>query len=364
MRALVAVLPGDGIGPEVCEQATRVLDKIAALGGHEFELHHALIGGQAINMAGSPLPPETVELCRTVDAVLLGAVGDPRFDGGTVRPEQGLLELRTELELHVNVRPVKPHPQLIDSSPLKARVMSGVDMVIVRELTGGLYYGDRGRDGDRAFDTCVYTREEIERVTRVAAEMARARSGLLTSVDKANVLATSRLWRETVTVLVAAEYPDITLEHRLVDSAAMHLITHPSDLDVVVTENMFGDILSDEASVLAGSLGMLPSASLGPRGMGLYEPVHGSAPDIAGKGVANPYGAILSVAMLLRHSLGLPDEAEAVEAAVAGAIEGGVMTADLGGSSAADTWQAGSAVVERLSHASSDSLRRDGARQT
>lgn len=348
MRALIAVLPGDGIGPEVCEQATRVLDKVAALGGHQFELHNALVGGQAIDMTGSPLPAETVELCRTADAVLLGAVGDPRFDGQAVRPEAGLLELRSELGLYANVRPVKPHPQLVDASPLKPRVMQGVDMIIVRELTGGLYYGERGREGDRAFDTCVYSREEIERVTRVAADMARARSGLLTSVDKANVLETSRLWRETVSALIAEEYPDLTLEHRLVDSAAMHLITHPSDLDVVVTENMFGDILSDEASVLAGSLGMLPSASLGPRQRGLYEPVHGSAPDIAGQGVANPFGAILSVAMLLRHSLGLADQATAVEEAVERALDDGVMTADLAGDSAVDTWSAGSAVVERL----------------
>jgi len=349
MHALIAVLPGDGIGPEVCEQATRVLDKIGALGGHQFEFHHALVGGQAIDMTGSPLPAETVELCRTADAVLLGAVGDPRFDGSPVRPEDGLLGLRRELELYVNLRPVKPHPQLIHASPLKRRVLSGVDMVIVRELTGGLYYGDRGREGDRAFDTCVYTRAEIERVTRVAADIASDRSGLLTSVDKANVLETSRLWRETVSELVAVEYPKLTLEHRLVDSAAMHLITHPSDLDVVLTENMFGDILSDEASVLAGSLGMLPSASLGPRRRGLYEPVHGSAPDIAGQGSANPFGAILSVAMLLRHSLGMAAEATAVENAVESALDAGVKTADLLGEEAADTWQAGTAVVERVS---------------
>ncbi len=361
MHALVAVLPGDGIGPEVCEQATRVLDKVATLGGHKFELHYGLVGAHAIHMKGSPLPDDTLELCHTADAVLLGAVGDPRFDGSEVRPEAGLLRLRRELDLYVNLRPVRPYPQLVEASPLRARTLLGVDLVIVRELTGGLYYGDRGRDGERAFDTCVYSRAEIERVTRVAAELARTRSGLLTSVDKANVLETSRLWRETVSALIANEYADVTLEHRLVDSAAMHLITHPSNLDVVLTENMFGDILSDEASVLAGSLGMLPSASLGTRRCGLYEPVHGSAPDIAGAGRANPLGAILSAAMLLRHSLGLEVEAAAIEAAVARAIEDGITTADLHGPTNADTEQAGSAVIERLQSARAESHRQHGA---
>jgi 3-isopropylmalate dehydrogenase len=348
MIAMIAVLPGDGIGPEVCEQATRILDKVGASAGHKFELHYGLLGGQAIDQTGAPLPGETLELCRTADAVLVGAVGAPRFDGAAVRPEAGLLELRSALELSANLRPIKAHPQLVEASPLKADVLRDVDFVIVRELTGGLYYGDRGREDDRAFDTCVYTRAEIERVVRVAADIARSRKGALTSIDKANVLETSRLWRETVTHVIEQDYPDVTLEHRLVDAAAMHLVTQPSSLDVVVTENMFGDILSDEASVLAGSLGMLPSASLGPRRGGLYEPVHGSAPDIAGLGVANPMGAILSVAMLLRHSLGLEDEAAAVEQAVSDTLDCGIATADVGVDSPADTWEVGTAVLDRL----------------
>ena len=347
MSALIALLGGDGVGPEVCEQAVRVFEKLGELYGHTFEIRHAAIGGAAIDSADDPLPAATVELCRDADAVLLGAVGHPRFDGHALRPEAGLLRLRSELELFANIRPIRTHEPLTDASPLRAKHLEGVDLVVVRELTGGLYYGERGRDADRAFDTCVYTRNEIARVVRIACEMAGGRRQLVTSVDKANVLDTSRLWRETASAIASDEYPGITLEHGLVDSMAMHLVTRAADFDVIVTENMFGDILSDEAAVLTGSLGMLPSASLGIGQRGLYEPVHGSAPDIAGQGVANPYAAILSVAMLLRHSLALQAEASAVEAAVEAAVGDGFLTRDLGG--VTDTATAGSAVLERLS---------------
>ena len=346
MIARIALLGGDGVGPEVCEQALRVLEKLGELYGHTFEVQRAAIGGAAIDSAGDPLPATTIEVCRNADAVLLGAVGHPRFDGQAARPEAGLLRLRSELELFANIRPVRTYEPLTDASPLRPEYIDGVDLVIVRELTGGLYYGERGRDTDRAFDTCVYTRSEIARVVRIACEMAGGRRQLVTSIDKANVLDTSRLWRETASTIASDEYPAITLEHGLVDSMAMHLVTRPADFDVIVTENMFGDILSDEAAVLTGSLGMLPSASLGIGQRGLYEPVHGSAPDIAGQGVANPYAAILSAAMLLRHSLGLQAEAAAVEAAVDAAVRDGFLTRDLDGTT--DTASAGFAVVERL----------------
>ncbi len=352
MSALIAVLDGDGVGPEVCEQALRVLEKLGELFDHTFELRHAAIGGEAIDSTGDPLPAATVELCREADAALLGAVGHPRFDDQPLRPEGGLLRLRSELALFANIRPIRTHASLADASPLRPEYLQGVDLVIVRELTGGLYYGERGREADRAFDTCVYTRAEIARVVRIACEMAGGRRQLVTSVDKANVLDTSRLWRETASTIASEEFPQITLEHGLVDSMAMHLVARPAEFDVIVTENMFGDILSDEAAVLTGSLGMLPSASLGIGQWGLYEPVHGSAPDIAGQGVANPYAAILSVAMLLRHSLGLEAEATVVETAVEAAVSDGFLTRDLRPDNAVDTVTAGSAVMERLEAAS------------
>ncbi len=351
MNALIAVLDGDGVGPEVCGQALRVLEKLGRLYDHTFELRHAAIGGEAIDAVGDPLPEDTVELCREADAALLGAVGHPRFDGQLPRPEAGLLKLRSELALFANIRPIRTYAALADASPLRPEYLEGVDLVIVRELTGGLYYGERGREADRAFDTCVYTRAEIARVVRIACEMAGGRRRLVTSVDKANVLDTSRLWRETASTIASKEFPQITLEHGLVDSMAMHLIARPAQFDVIVTENMFGDILSDEAAVLAGSLGMLPSASLGAGRWGLYEPVHGSAPDLTGQGVANPYAAILSLAMLLRHSLGLETEATAVETAVEAAVSDGFLTRDLHPANAVDTATAGSAVLERLSAA-------------
>ncbi|MFN3373346.1 MAG: 3-isopropylmalate dehydrogenase, partial [Chloroflexus sp.] len=282
-----------------------------------------------------PLPAETVALCREADAVLLGAVGGPKWDDpqAKVRPEQGLLGIRKALGLFANLRPVQVHPHLIDASPLRPERLQGVDLIVVRELTGGIYFGEkrreRGPDGEWASDLCIYTEEEIVRVVRVAAQLARRRRGKLTLVDKANVLETSRLWRSVTSRLVHDEFPDLQFETMLVDACAMHLIRRPADFDVIVTENMFGDILTDEAAMLAGSMGMLPSASLGSGQMGLYEPIHGSAPDIAGQGKANPLATILSVAMLLRHSLDLAAEAECVEAAVATVIERGIVTADI-----------------------------------
>ncbi len=330
MKALIAVLPGDGIGPEVVAQGVRVLNAVASRFAHELTCREARIGGGAIDADGDPLPAATLELCRKADAVLLGAVGGPKWDPpAPLRPEQGLLRLRKELGLFANLRPVLPHPAAAESSPLRPELLHGVDLVVVRELTGGIYFGEKRRENDRAFDACVYTVAEVERVVRVAARLARSRRKKLTSVDKANVLETSRLWRETTERVVKAEFPDVQLKHMLVDACAMHLIRQPAEFDVIVTENMFGDILTDEASVLAGSIGLLPSASLGDGRLGLYEPIHGSAPDIAGKGLANPLGTLSSVAMLLRLSLGLEEEARAVEAAVAATLEGGVLTADL-----------------------------------
>ncbi len=341
MRAAVTLLPGDGIGPEVVAEGARVLRAVAECGGHRFELREEPVGGCAIDATGDPLPEPTLRACRGSDAVLLGAVGGPRWDdpGATVRPEQGLLRLRRELGVFANVRPVRCGPVSHEISPLRPERLTGVDLVIVRELTGGIYFGEKRREaaagGERATDLCEYTTAEIERVVRVAAALATRRRGRLTSVDKANVLETSRLWREVATRVVRDEFPHLRLEHMLVDACAMHLLRAPAEFDVVVTENMFGDILSDEASMLAGSLGLLPSASLGGRGagaagdVGLYEPIHGSAPDIAGEGIANPLGTILSVAMLLRHSLGLTGAAAAVEAAVEEVLAAGARTRDL-----------------------------------
>jgi 3-isopropylmalate dehydrogenase len=374
MRAKIALLPGDGIGPEVVAEGVRVLRAVAERWNHEIINEEALIGGAAIDATGLPLPPETVALCSGADAVLLGAVGGPQWDNpdATVRPEQGLLGIRKELGLFANLRPVVPHPRLVEASPLKADRLVGVDLLVVRELTGGLYFGEHGRaplpppqTGERAFDTCVYTTAEIERIVRMAGTLARGRRLKVTSVDKANVITTSRLWRSVATRVMHEEFPDVALNHMLVDACAMHLIRRPSDFDVIVTENMFGDILTDEASMLAGSMGLLPSASLGAAGrrqatptgpaagadttLGLYEPIHGSAPDIAGRGIANPIGTILSAALLLRYSLGLEREARAVEQAVWRTIDAGVLSADLAplpaGARSASTREIGDAVV-------------------
>ena len=331
MEALITLLPGDGIGPEVTAGARAVLEKIARDFGHRFEFREELIGGAAIDATGAPLPPSTVEHCEASDAVLLGAVGGPQWSdpNAAVRPEQGLLALRATLGVYANIRPVKIYAELAGASPLKPEKLEGVDMLVIRELTGGIYFGNKTRDATSASDLCEYTVAEIERIVRVAARLAGARRGKLCSVDKANVLETSRLWRDVTNRVMADEFPQVDVETLLVDAAAMHLLSRPADFDVIVTENMFGDILTDEASMLAGSLGMLPSASLGDGKAGLYEPIHGSAPDIAGQGIANPCGTIASAAMLLRHSLELETEAVAVESALAAAIAGGARTADI-----------------------------------
>jgi 3-isopropylmalate dehydrogenase len=333
----ITLLPGDGIGPEVVHEAVRVLDVIAHKHGHTFEYQERLMGGCSIDTHGTSLTDETLADCQASDAILFGAVGGPKWDDPNAkdRPERGLLRLRKGLGVFANMRPIKVHPALVNTSPLKPEKLQGVDVLVLRELTGGLYFGQpkmrEMKDGcERAVDTLEYYDYEIRRIVELAFRLAKERKKKVTSVDKANVLESSRLWRQVATQ-VAQEHPDVTLEHQLVDSAAMKLITGPASLDVVVTENMFGDILTDEASVLAGSMGLLPSASLSETGVGLYEPIHGSAPDIAGKGIANPIGTILSVALMLRYSLNLDEEAVRIERAVDEAITGGARTPDLGG---------------------------------
>jgi 3-isopropylmalate dehydrogenase len=353
MKAKIVLLPGDGIGPEVTYAARDVLAAVAQRFGHRFEFEDKDIGGVAIDAHGDPFPPETFEACRASDAVLLGAVGGPKWENPKLkrRPEQGLLNLRAGLQVYANLRPVKVLPCLAELSPLKKERVAGVDMMVVRELTGGIYFGaPKFREaqpggGMRAVDTMEYTDGEVRRVAKIAFELARGRRQKVTSVDKSNVLETSRLWRQVVDE-VARDYPGIVLEHRLVDSAAMRLVMQADSFDVIVTENMFGDILTDEAAVLAGSLGVLPSASIGDGGPGVFEPIHGSAPDIAGKGIANPVGAILSAAMLCRHGLRLDEEALLIEGAVERALENGVRTADLGGK--ANTREMAQAVIAAL----------------
>ncbi|MCX7755521.1 MAG: 3-isopropylmalate dehydrogenase [Anaerolineales bacterium] len=355
MQANIVLLPGDGIGPEVVAEAVRTLEAVAAKFGHTFSFTERLMGGCSIDQFGTSLTEETLADCQAADAVLLGAVGGPKWDDPAAkdRPERGLLALRKGLGVFANLRPVKVYPALIDSSPLKPEKLRGVDILVIRELTGGLYFGwPKGRDvrdgRERAVDTLEYYDYEIRRVLELAFRLAAGRKKKVTSVDKANVLESSRLWRQ-IAIETGKKYPEIALEHVLVDTASMRLITGPAWMDVVVTENMFGDILTDEASVLAGSMGMLPSASLGQSGPGLYEPIHGSAPDIAGKGIANPVGTILSAALLLRHSLGLETEAAALEQAVEQAISDGCRTADLGGS--LSTRQMTDEIIHRMMNA-------------
>jgi 3-isopropylmalate dehydrogenase len=336
----IAALPGDGIGPEIMAAARELLDRMGA-----FEIEEHLVGGASIDAHGTALTPEVLEACRRADAVLLAAVGGPRWDTtdpDAPRPEQGLLALRKGLGLFANLRPVRPSAALLDSSPLRRERIEGTDLLVVRELTGGIYFGDRGRRDGTAFDTCIYDTSEIERIAEVAFRFARRR---VTSVDKANILETSRLWREVVE-RVAAAHPGTELEHLLVDNAAMQLVSRPAEFDVILTENMFGDILSDEAAMLTGSIGMLPSASVGADGPGLFEPVHGSAPDIAGSGRANPLAMFGSVAMMLRYGLGRDDEAAAIESALDRALEAGLRTPDLGGE--ATTEDATRAVLANL----------------
>ena len=351
----IVLLPGDGIGPEIVAATRRVLEALGA-----FELSERPMGGCSIDAHGVALTDEVLDACRAADAVLLGAVGGPRWDTtdpDAPRPEQGLLGLRKGMGLYANLRPVRPSRALLDASPLRPERIEGTDLLVVRELTGGIYFGDRGREGDVAHDTCEYSAGEIERIARVGFEAARRRaegSGAtprVTSVDKANVLETSRLWREVVGRL-APDYPDVVLDHLLVDNAAMQLVSRPADFDVIVTENLFGDILSDESAMLTGSLGMLPSASLGAEGdPGLFEPVHGSAPDIAGQGVANPLATFLSAAMMLRHGLDRPDDAARIESAVDAVLDRGLRTPDLAaeGEPAVGTAEITDAVLNRLS---------------
>ena len=358
----ITILPGDGIGPEVTEQAVRVLQAVASRYGHTFNMTWALVGLTAIEAEGAAISDATMQLCQRSDAILFGAIGDPPRSAGlnsNLQPAKALLRLRKELELFANLRPVRPFQALLNASSIKAEVLQGTDLLVVRELTGGLYYGKPSEiretpEGDEAIDTLLYTEAEIERIVRTAFALAKDRRKKVTSVDKANVLSSSRLWRRTAE-RIAADYPDVTLEHLLVDSCAMHIIRHPASFDVIVTENMFGDILSDEASMLAGSLGMLPSASFGTRRtayglFGLYEPIHGSAPAIAGQRKANPIAAILSAAMLLRYSLGLKEEAAVVEATVERIIDAGYRTEDLreAGKEIVSTEQMGKLIAEAI----------------
>ncbi len=341
MTHRIVTLPGDGIGPEIMAAAVRVLDAVG-----DFAYDERPFGGASIEAHGVALTDDTLEACRGADGVLLAAVGGPKWDSTdpeAPRPEQGLLGLRKGLGLYANLRPVRPVPALYDASPLRREVIEGTSLLVVRELTGGIYFGEKTRTADRATDLCVYTVEEIERIARTAFRAAERR---VTSVDKMNVMETSRLWREVVTRVHAEEFPDVELEHQLADSAAMRLVAAPRDFDVILADNLFGDLLSDEAAMLTGSLGMLPSASLGDRGPGMFEPVHGSAPDIAGRGVANPLAMILSAALMLRHGLGMEPEAAALESAVDRALERGLRTHDLGGTATTD--DAADAVLAEL----------------
>ncbi|CAN5619646.1 3-isopropylmalate dehydrogenase [soil metagenome] len=353
MNARIVVLPGDGIGPEVTRQAARVLRAIGERFGHHFEFDERAFGGASIDDCGEPLSAETLAACRDAHAILLGAVGGPKWNDvpRARRPEAGLLALRQKLGLFANIRPVKPTSIAARSSPLKPEILRGVDLIVVRELTGGIYFGRKTRFENEASDTCVYRRGEVERIVRLSAVLASSRRGRLTSVDKSNVMETSRLWREVAGEIIRSEFPHVELEHLLVDAAAMHLLTRPTTFDVIVTENMFGDILSDESSVLAGSIGMLPSASFGDAmtdagRLGVYEPIHGSAPDIAGLNIANPYGAIFSAAMMLRWSFGLAEAAQLIERVAETAIDDEVRPRDAGGN--ASTAEVGDAVVSRL----------------
>ncbi len=355
MDAKIVLLPGDGIGPEIIDEGERVLIAVAERFGHQFEFQRCPKGGNAIDSHGTPLPDETLEACRAADAILLGAVGGPKWDdpNAKTRPEAGLLALRKELQLFANLRPIKPHRQLIDASPLKREILEGTDILFLRELTGGIYFGGSGvkehPSGEEAYSIMTYNTEEVARIVRLAAKSAQLRRNKVTSVDKANVLEVSRLWRRVAAQVMAEEFPDVEYEVVLVDAMAMHLISRPRDFDVVVTGNMFGDILTDEGSMLPGSLGMLPSASLGVSGPGLYEPIHGSAPDIAGKGLANPLATILAAGMALQHSLGLSDEAAAIDAAVESVLEAGHRTADIAaGGEAISTAEMGDLVVAAL----------------
>ncbi len=332
MKLNIVYLPGDGIGPEVGNVAISCLEKVCERFGHDLILETHLFGGASIDAYGVPLTDKTLNDCKRADAVILGAIGGPKWAHGDVRPEQGLLKLRKELQTFANVRPVKTHEIACEQAPLKTEILKGVDIVVVRELTGGIYFGDKNKKPDEAYDVCTYNREEIERIIRFSADLAMTRNKKLTSVDKANVLDTSRLWREITNEIIDQDYPELTLEHLYIDAATMHLLDRPNSFDVIVTENMFGDILTDEASMLAGSLGLLPSASIGSGRGAIYEPIHGSAPDIAGQDKANPIGMVLSVAMMLRYSFGLEKESNLIEKNVKKILDDRLFTGDLKGS--------------------------------
>lgn len=355
MKKKLAVLSGDGIGPEVTEQALKVLKAVGEVYNHQFDYEIGLVGAAAIDATGNPFPEKTENICQDSDAILFGAIGDPKYDNdpkAKVRPEQGLLAMRKKLGLFANVRPVKSYDALLPISPLKEQIIRGTDFVVFRELTGGIYFGQpRGRseDGNSAFDSCTYSTEEIIRVSRLAFEAAQNRNKKVTLVDKANVLATSRLWREKVKEL-AEDYPDVTLDFMFVDNAAMKIIQNPRDFDVVLTENMFGDIITDEASVISGSLGMLPSASIGVN-QSLYEPIHGSYPQAAGKNIANPFGAILSAAMLLEYSFGMVEESNVIKDAVLKAMDEGYVTEDINKEVAKGTSEVGDKVAAYVKQA-------------
>ena len=345
MTKKIVALAGDGIGPEIMEAGLEVLASIAKKTGFDYEIDRRPFGGAGVDAAGHPLPEATLRAAREADAILLASIGSPQYDNATVRPEQGLLTLRKELNLYANIRPVKIFDSLKHLSPLKPERIADVDFVVVRELTGGIYFGDHILEEKKARDINDYSYEEVERIIRKAFEIARSRRKILTSIDKQNVLATSKLWRR-VAEEVAKDYPDVTLEHQLVDSAAMLMITNPAKFDVIVTENLFGDILSDESSVLSGTLGVMPSASHSENGPSLYEPIHGSAPDIAGLGIANPISMILSVAMMLRDSFGRYEDAKRIEDAVEATLAAGILTRDIGGE--ASTKEMTEAIIERL----------------
>ena len=351
MKAELTIMPGDGVGPEITREAVKVLQAIGSVFDHDFSLNEVLFGGIAIDATGTPYPEKTQQSCKNSDAVLLGAVGGPKWSDPNmkIRPEkEGLLEMRADLGIYANIRPIKTYQELIDNSPIKNRYLENIDMVFVRELTGGIYFGEKKKTDTSASDICEYSKVEIERITRMAANIAQGRRKKITSVDKANVMATSQLWRSTTTELIAKEYSELELEHIFIDTAAMHLLSRPADFDVILTDNLFGDILTDEAAMLTGSIGMLPSACLGEDTFGVYEPIHGSAPDIANQGIANPCGAILSVAMLLQYSLKLKEEAQVIEQSVAGVIEESILTKDLTGSGYVSTEEMGTAVTKKI----------------
>ena len=351
MKANITIMSGDGVGPEITREAVKVLQAIGSVFDHNFSLDEVLFGGIAIDETGTPYPEETQKSCKNSDAVLLGAVGGPKWSDPNmkVRPEkEGLLEMRADLGIYANIRPIKTYPELIDNSPIKNRYLENIDMVFVRELTGGIYFGEKKKSDTSASDICEYSKVEIERIARVAANIAQNRRKKITSVDKANVMATSQLWRSTTTELIKKEYNELELEHIFIDAATMHLLSRPADFDVILTDNLFGDILTDEAAMLTGSIGMLPSACLGENSFGVYEPIHGSAPDIANQGIANPCGAILSAAMLLQYSLNLKEEAQAIEQSIGGVIREGILTKDLTDSSYVSTEEMGTAVAKKI----------------